>query len=690
MLKQIITLASFAVGITANAQGIYQFTDPGFEDWTSENVPGHEWHSFESAEQTKSFGLFGAGIKYAPKPSPSTSKDGSKALHLYSKKVVSPNANGNITTGVIGMGSSTPDSEYNYNYSNITKDGQHLVFAGRPDKVSFDAKFKSGGSENARGRFILHGAINYRDPDMINGAYRMVDGKSLKDYLIGEAVILVPKKATAEWGHYEAEFTYNKEQPQTQYLLASLTTNPVPGGSKDDEFDVDNIKFTYYSTLESLSYDDATIDFSENTYSYNLSSVSFNGKKLHYKAKGKGATTSIDYNKTTGVVTITVNGNDISVNAANKTVYTIQFAPEKQEEVTKYTNDLSVGLIPSGENEFPSTSSPKKNTINLIKETDNSYSLELKNFVLVSSETIPIGNIKVTNLNKVGNTYTVSQSIKISAGDDPQYDFWLGTDLGIVNVDVKATVNEDQMIAQISIKGFDGFESIDVTFAPTTKFAEGQSIETTAGVKNIVMHRTFKKGWNTVCLPFSTTATTLQAGKGCVVQEFTSADENGLNFTKVNDGKIEANKPYLVYFANEVVYDEAKPLCYGGNLEASNLISVTYGAYTFKGNYTANMNMSGKYGVANINGVQKLRIGGATATLPAGCAYFTADKANNANGMLIRLDGGNTTGILDVNTGVVVENTAVYNLQGVKVSNNGTAGLPAGIYVMGGKKVIVK
>lgn len=689
MLKQIITIASFAVGITVNAQGIYQFTDPGFEDWTSKNVPGHEWRSFESAEKTvDDFTYFDTGKNMAPKPSKKESKDGSGALHLTSKDLWFAKANGNITTGVIGMGDKNPKNENNYNYSDITKDRQHLVFAGRPDKVSFDAKFKSGGSENARGRFILHGAINYRDPDMINGEYRMVDGKSLKDYLIGEAVILVPKKATAEWGHYEAEFTYNKEQPQTQYLLASLTTNPVPGGSKNDEFYVDNIKFTYYSTLESLSYDNATIDFSENTYSYNLSSVSFDENKLHYKAKGKGATSSIDYNKTNGVVTITVNGNDISVNAANKTVYTIQFAPEKQEEVTKYTNDLSVGLIPSAETEgeFPSTSSPEKNTINLIKEIDDSYSLELKNFVL--GGILAVGNIKVTNLDKVGNSYTASQSIKISAGDDPQYDYWAGPDLGSVNVNVNATVNEDQMVAQISIKGFDGFESIDVTFAPTIKFAEGQNIETTAGVKNIVMHRTFKKGWNTVCLPFSTTATNLQKDNGCVVQEFASADENGLTFKNVTNGVIEANKPYLVYFASKVVYDEANPLCYGGNLEASNPTPVTYGAYTFSGNYTAGMNMNGKYGVADINGVQKLRIGGATATLPAGCAYFTA--ANNANGMLIRLDGGNTTGILDVNTGVVVENTAVYNLQGVKVSNNGTAGLPAGIYVMGGKKVIVK
>lgn len=121
MLKQIITLASFAVGITANAQGIYQFTDPGFEDWTNDNVPGHEWRSFESAEKTKSFTWYTTGKDKAPKPSKSVSKDGSTALHLYSKKVSIAKANGNITTGVIGMGSSTPDSEYNYNYSDITK-----------------------------------------------------------------------------------------------------------------------------------------------------------------------------------------------------------------------------------------------------------------------------------------------------------------------------------------------------------------------------------------------------------------------------------------------------------------------------------------------------------------------------------------------------------------------------------------
>lgn len=222
----------------------------------------------------------------------------------------------------------------------------------------------------------------------------------------------------------------------------------------------------------------------------------------------------------------------------------------------------------------------------------------------------------------------------------------------------------------------------NIQFKKPVKINTTSNIVTTAGKANVWMTRNFAQGWNTVCLPFNTTATELGA---TTVQKFASADANSISFEKVTNGSIEANVPYLVYFAAAKSHN---PLKVVKDLQASNAKTVSFGAYTFLGNYTAGMNMSGKYGVADINGVQKLRIGGAKATLPAGCAYFTA--ASNANGMLIRLDGGNTTGILDVNTGVVVENAAVYNLQGVKVSNNGTAGLPAGIYVMGGKKVIVK
>ncbi len=672
MKKHILALAACAIGMSASAQGIYQFTDPSFETWSGTNTPGNEWRSFESAEKTvQSFIFFNSGKNNAPKPEKAEGKVGSQALKLTSKKVAGiANANGNITTGVIGMGSSTPESANNYNYSDINSSGKHLVFAGTPDKVSFYAKFKSGGSANGRGRFILHDAINYRDPDVINGNWVKVGDESLESHRVGEAAILVP--ATENWEKFEASFTYYKEKPTTQYMLASLTTNPVPGGSKDDEFYVDDIQFTYYSTLKSLSYTGATINFSENTTSYDLSSEVYDASKLSFEKKGVGATTSLSYDDKTAIATITVKGNDISVNSANQTVYTIQFAkPTPQEVVTTYKNDLSVHV-------FGSTNKPSKTSINLI-ESEGTYSLELKNFVM---DGLGVGNIKVTNLDVKDNVYTTSQTITITEGDDPSIEYWAGPDLGEVPVNVVATVNGDQMVAQITIKDFPEVGDIDVTFAPTVTIDTNSHVSTEAGVSNVIVNRTFASGWNTVCLPFDVAVTSLQAAKA---QEFVSSNGASLTFNEVADGVLKANVPYLVFFNSEV----SDPFYYGGNVEATNPTPVEHNGFTFVGNYKAGLNMDGLYGVASEGDVQKIMLGTAGSSLPATCAYFTAPEGASANGLRICFDGGEVTGIDHVNGGAKVEG-AVYNLQGIKVSNRGTNNLPAGLYIMQGKKVIVK
>lgn len=676
MKKHILALATFAIGMSASAQGIYQFTDPSFETWQGTNTPGNEWRSFESAMKTNSsFGLFKTGKRQAPKPEQTEGKVGSHALKLTSKHVgglFGANANGNITTGVIGMGSATPDSPDNYNYSDINSSGQHLVFAGTPDKVSFYAKFKSGGSANGRGRFILHDAINYRDPDVINGNWVKVNNESLESHRVGEAVILVP--ATEKWTKFEADFTYYKEKPTTQYMLASLTTNPVPGGSANDEFDIDDIQFTYYSTLESLSYTGATINFNEATTSYDLSSETYDASKLIFKEKGAGATASLSYDDKTAIATITVKGNDFSVNSSNQTVYTIQFAkPTVQENVTTYKSDLSVSI-------GGVTGKPAETSINLI-ESNGSYSLELKNFIL--EDLGGIGNIKVNNLDVKDNTYTTSQVITITEGDDPNIEDWMGPDLEEVPVDVTATVKGNQLVAQIRIRDFDpSLGDIDVTFAPTVTIGANASVSTEAGVNNVIVNRTFAKGWNTVCLPFDVAVASLQATKA---QEFDSSNGTSLTFKEVADGVLKANVPYLVFFSNEV----SDPFYYGGKVEATNPTLVEHNGFTFVGNYEASKSMDGLYGVASEGDVQKIMLGTAGSTLPATCAYF-ATKNRNANGLRICFDGGEVTGINQVNGAQAQSAGAVYNLQGIKVSNRGTNNLPAGLYIMQGKKVIVK
>lgn len=252
---------------------------------------------------------------------------------------------------------------------------------------------------------------------------------------------------------------------------------------------------------------------------------------------------------------------------------------------------------------------------------------------------------------------------------------------------LSANYNPDTNIYTIQVAGNDNdannsnVTTYNIQFMKVVTILNGEDIKTTAGKAQVTMTRGFKQGWNTVCLPFATTATKLGATK---VQEFTAGDDKSVTFSEVADGKIAANTPYLVYFpmAKSSAYTDIV------DLEESDPKDVAHGAFIFIGNYKSGLNMNGFYGVADIKGVQCLRRGGSTATLPAGCAYFVS-TSNNANGLAINFDG-QTTGINTIEATDAQTTGAVYNLQGIKVSANGTADLPAGIYIQGGRKVIVK
>ena len=95
--------------------------------------------------------------------------------------------------------------------------------------------------------------------------------------------------------------------------------------------------------------------------------------------------------------------------------------------------------------------------------------------------------------------------------------------------------------------------------------------------------------------------------------------------------------------------------------------------------------MKGNYGVVDLDGVQRIMSGGEGATLGPCRAYFQTSKAG-ANGMLISFDG-QTTGITsaELNAEGAAEDAPIYNLQGVRVNH-----LTKGVYIKGGKKIIVK
>ena len=100
--------------------------------------------------------------------------------------------------------------------------------------------------------------------------------------------------------------------------------------------------------------------------------------------------------------------------------------------------------------------------------------------------------------------------------------------------------------------------------------------------------------------------------------------------------------------------------------------------------------MEGLYGVAEKDGAQYIMRGGAGSTLGSTGAYFTV-SGSEVNFLQLRLDGIETS-ISGVQTGQDGQAFDIYTLSGIKVRSQAatTDGLPKGIYLINGKKHIVK
>ncbi|WP_314797773.1 calycin-like domain-containing protein [Alloprevotella tannerae] len=312
-------LTSFfaALALSLSAQtGAFQVNNSGFETWKDVNEPGDGWYSFVSAN-TSGLGLLGSVAKNSSKKNTVKieGRTGSAVL-LKSSSIWGAKANGNLTTGCINMGSSTPANKANYNYTNRSGVNSCL-FAGRPDSLVFYAKFKrgQGGNDTYTGRChaVLHGDIDYKDP------HETEENKA--KYLIAETTIY--STVTDEWTRYAGAFTYTGTTAEKMYMLASFTTNETPGASYNDEFSIDDVQFIYNSQLKSIAYKGAAVPVSAQV---DLSAETYEPAALVLAADGAGAIIDTTYNAETCVLTVTVKGNDFSVSPDNVHSYEIQFA----------------------------------------------------------------------------------------------------------------------------------------------------------------------------------------------------------------------------------------------------------------------------------------------------------------------------------------------------------------------------
>lgn len=510
----------------------------------------------------------------------------------------------------------------------------------------------------------------------------------------GDAVTSNPTKLLAsieedlteskdEWTEHTCKFIYNnankKETPEKINIIFSSSDYFNPTVTSGVSLSIDDVSLVYYKHLLKLTINGTTpssfvnneeTEDNTNLVTIDASDVEYTEGCVKAEAAGAGATFTTSYNPLTAVYTITVTSGD-----EKQKVYEIQF--KKVYNQVAYTNSLLVHYY----DYFPIS----QNTIYLLSHKEKEqYGFILEKFEFVGSD---MGMIYVKDLKKTANA---DGSVTYS-NSEPEMVYIEGLQ-SEVPVTVNATVSKDnQMTATIKIPLEEGNddETVIVTYGPQLTINPSTSLEVSnaIGLTNVVMNRTFAAGWNTYCMPFDYKLSDLSAE--AKAQEFVSSNGYSLTFDAVND-VLKANVPYLVYFpAETTVGTTEEPLYFVTNVASYQPTSVEHSGFTFVGNYEASKSMNGLYGVASEGDVQKIMLGTAASTLPATCAYFTT-KNLNANGLRICFDGGEVTGINQVNGAQAQSAGAVYNLQGIKVSNRGTNNLPAGLYIMQGKKVIVK
>lgn len=790
-MKRLFTYYLLIVCCAFTAHAQYQLPNSGFEEWEDvsyKTYTGKEpvgWNSFLTGSGSLKGTAGRNQLEIMSESRPGST--GSKSAKLFARKVLgSIFAQGNLTTGCINMGSmSATDANGNYNYTEIGDGKQNQKFTGLPDAMRIWVKYNSTNTQYPYGKVstILHTEGYYQDP--------MGNTSKITAQLVGTAT-KADITSQEDWQELTIPFVYEATTERPAYALVSFSSNTTPGqGTDGDYMMVDDLEYLYYSELASLSYNGTEIFDTEKT-DYNIDAF-YEEDKLAYTSNGKGATLTRSYNESTGLLTLTVKGDDWSSTNLNQHVYTLQFKPFTGEIASISYKGTPIEGFAQGTNHYYTvtgeytegclTATPQDEGANVQYDYDaatriatisipesgkaicyyvkfaeeaEGYTSKLvisMNSAFLSAPVQEVGiadkkegtvnlqlrNFSLEGLGLIGDIFVYDVAItadgNISKTDNITIFGEMGAQLEVLPLELTGKISQGNLSAQLSITWENSPITVDVYPLSTTSVdltdiaceatqieqvkqgltnpnciiytdkgttvAEGAenvvvgtscaklnlnksndiSIPTAFAVTNASLTRSFAAGWHTICLPFATTPETLGAEQA---QAFTAFDRNTLTFDKVT--AMAANTPYLIYFAEEKENISVQNV----NVVATKPQSVTFGNVTFVGNYEAGKNMEGLYGVAEKAGEQYIMRGGKGSTLGSTGAYFTV-SGSEVNTLRIRLEGTGT-GISDVEAGKGGQTFDIYSLNGIKVRSQATTtdGLPKGIYLINGKKHIVK
>ena len=243
----------------------------------------------------------------------------------------------------------------------------------------------------------------------------------------------------------------------------------------------------------------------------------------------------------------------------------------------------------------------------------------------------------------------------------------------------------------------------------------GITDETPTGEQNVLVKRTISaNNWNTICLPFDMSEVQIASAFGDATVQLADfagcvATYDGDNCTaiKVNftdATTITANKPCLIKVSEAVTEFKVDGVTINADEESAHVdkdktkIGSRYYYNKMIGTYTPETVIGSSeddiYQLFLSN--NKFYYSKGTAKMKAFRAYFEfldelTDKSAGVSNAKISMFFDETTGISDINTKTKVDSDAVYNINGQYVGKNIDMNtLPKGVYIINGKKKIVK
>lgn len=292
------------------------------------------------------------------------------------------------------------------------------------------------------------------------------------------------------------------------------------------------------------------------------------------------------------------------------------------------------------------------------------------------------------NMSKGGYSVSIKdKNGKKITGDEygiNSMNLWFGqwNNHNCLNIDLEKLRVEQQFdiynITDLTINGEDGFILSNVYATnqkPTNEKAWDGEDNGDFKIENLPADK-----FGTICLPWQA------AVAGAFVYEISEASDNYISLTRV-EGLMEAGKPYIyktngnnagketnnIYFYKATAATVATPIANNGLI----------------GTFTATTAPQGE-NIYVLSGNKLYDTAGSTVNVGANKAYINMSQIVNQSSEAknrITIDFGNAeaTGIKSVNDIEALNSGKMYDLSGREVTNP-----TSGIYIMGGKKIIIK